>query len=130
MGFRPLPESSGRTLGWRVEGRLTDAEVIAIHEQLDAVARMAVVGDASWQQWLAAASAALTPVELRRFPPSRMRRLGRGCEGDGRGVGRATERQQRCRRHELGHGYVVTVAERRVVLHHGSFVDDPFDGHG
>ena len=36
MGFRTLPESSGSTLGWRMEGRLSDAEVAAMHEQLDA----------------------------------------------------------------------------------------------
>jgi hypothetical protein len=106
MGFRTLPESSGSTLGWRIEGRLSDAEVAAMHGQLDtaiaasdsvrllvdlsglegvepaavwedlrrtfgkldAIERMALLGDERWQEWLAGTSDALTPVEVQDFP--------------------------------------------------------------
>ncbi|WP_052666775.1 STAS/SEC14 domain-containing protein [Nitriliruptor alkaliphilus] len=37
MGFETLPESSSETIGWRLEGRLSDAEVAAMHEQLDTI---------------------------------------------------------------------------------------------
>jgi hypothetical protein len=32
--FETLPESSSDTVGWRLEGRLSDAEVEAMHEEL------------------------------------------------------------------------------------------------
>jgi hypothetical protein len=45
MGFRTLPEGAGNTLGWRIEGRLGDAEVAAMHQQLDeAIAASGSVG--------------------------------------------------------------------------------------
>jgi hypothetical protein len=103
MGFRTLPETAGNTLGWRIEGRLSDAEVAAMHEQLDAaiaasgsvrllvdltglegvepaaawedlrrsfgkldaIERMALLGDERWQEWLATASDAVTSVDVR-----------------------------------------------------------------
>lgn len=37
MGFETLPDSSSETVGWRIDGRLTDDEVEAMHEQLDAI---------------------------------------------------------------------------------------------
>lgn len=37
VGFETLPESSSETVGWRLEGRLSDAEVEAMHEQLDSI---------------------------------------------------------------------------------------------
>jgi hypothetical protein len=37
--------------------------------KLDAVERMALLGDERWQEWLAGASGALTPVEVHTYPP-------------------------------------------------------------
>lgn len=37
MGFETLPQSLRETVGWRVEGRLSDAEIEAMHEQLDTI---------------------------------------------------------------------------------------------
>lgn len=107
MGFTTLPPRTGETIGWRVEDRLTDDEVEAMHQQLDtviatngsarllvdlttmqgvepsavwedlrrslgkldAIERMAVIGDATWQQVLTNASGALTRTDARHYPP-------------------------------------------------------------
>lgn len=37
MGFETLPDSSSETVGWRVDGRLTDDEIEAMHAQLDSI---------------------------------------------------------------------------------------------